>query len=153
VRGKHVRAGVARAARKRMRGRDSRFQSSIPVAQYQPRRRSPCTATSPVMESTFCGFLIPEESDCVPSILELHAAWEAMFMDDVNTAGRSAQPEKSLPIRGSAFMRLWFLHPSKTSWNRFPGLVPESPCTSCMCLDISHTKTQCPAENVCNLWL
>jgi hypothetical protein len=83
-----------------MRGRDSRFQSFIPVAQHQPRRRSPCTATLPVMESTFCGFLIPEESDCVPSILELHAAWEAMFVDDVNigdAAGRSALPEKSLP--------------------------------------------------------
>jgi hypothetical protein len=120
------------------------------------RRRSPCTATSPVIESTFCGFLIPEESDCVPSILELHAAWEAIFVDDVNiwdTAGRSAQPEKSCPIRGSAFMWLWFLRPSKTSWNRFPDLVPEIPCTSCMCLDISQTKTQCPAENVCNLWL
>jgi hypothetical protein len=141
VRGKHFRAGVARAARKRMRGRDSRFQSFIPVAQHQPRRWSPCTATSPVIESTFCGFLIPEESDCMPSILELHAVWEAIFVDDVNiwdTAGRSAQPEKSCPIRGSAFMRLWFLRPSKTSWNRFPGLVPEIPCTSCMCLDIAN---------------
>jgi hypothetical protein len=52
------------------------------------------------MESTFCAFLIPEEPNCVPSILELHAAWEAMFVDDVNigdTAGRSTQPEKSLP--------------------------------------------------------
>jgi hypothetical protein len=48
------------------------------------------------MESTFCGFFIPEESDCMPSILELHAAWAAMFVDDVNigdTAGRSAQAE------------------------------------------------------------
>jgi hypothetical protein len=97
--GNHFRAGVARAARKRMRGRDSRFQFPIPVAKYQPRRRSPRTATSSVMESTFCGFLIPEESDCMPSILELHAAWEAMFVDDVNigdTAGRSTQPEKSM---------------------------------------------------------
>jgi hypothetical protein len=52
------------------------------------------------MESTFCGFLIPEESDCMPAILELHAAWAAMFVGDVNigdTAGRSPQPEKFLP--------------------------------------------------------
>jgi hypothetical protein len=100
MRGKHVRARVARAARKRMRGRDLRFQSFIPVAEYQPRRRSPCIAKSPVMESTLCGFLFPEESGSVPSILELHAAWEATFVDDVNIgdiARRSAQPEKSLP--------------------------------------------------------
>jgi hypothetical protein len=124
-----------------MRARDSRFQSFIPVAQHQPGRRSPYPAMSPGMESAFYGFLIPEESDCVPSILELHAAWEAMFVDDVNigdTAGRSASRKSPCPILGSAFLRLWFLSPSKTSWNRLPGLLQKVPVLP-VCVWISRT--------------
>jgi hypothetical protein len=92
----------------------------------------------------------------VPSILELHAAWEAMFVDDVNigdTTGRSAQPEKSLPDMRKRFHAAMVSASFEDLVESVPRSCPRNFLTSCMCLDISHTKTQCPAENVCNLWL
>jgi hypothetical protein len=127
-----------------MRGRDSRLHSVIPVTHHQPRRRSPCTATSPVMETSFCGILVPAESDCVPSIRELHGAWERMFVDAVNigdAAGPCTQPEKSLLDTRKRFHAAMVSAIFEDLWNRFPDRAPASPCTFCMCLDISQTNS------------
>jgi hypothetical protein len=106
------------------------------------------------METSVWGILVPAESDCVPSILELHGAWESMFVDAGNigdAAGPCTQPEKSLLDMRKRFHATMVSASFEGLVESFPGLAPESACTSCPCLNISHANTQCRVECAYNL--